>query len=187
MYRIGWLHGCCQHADMFRSLMKPYEKKLGGDRTHDRYFEGAFDHSRAGKTWFAVELDLERIGEDIHEGAIEETLDALEQVIRAEGINMLVGFSQGGNVVDSYLRTRNGDGHIHCVWLFNTYTFPRYVGLATHVDRVVIVSSEEDEIVPTKLLDTSAYPNAKIHMHSKGHKICTTASFIRSILQDTVL
>lgn len=183
------LHGCCQTQEMFASLTKVYLDILAKKEPSLRvvHIEGQFDHSRTGKTWFRTELDLALIGTDhIPECDISETLDHVESSIRLNQVNVLIGFSQGGNVIDTYLRLRNGDGHIKAAVVFNGYSFPRYHEIVPHVGNMVYVTSNTDDIVRPEMLHDNYL--LKVHLaHTKGHKIFTNKSYTRALIDSLLV
>lgn len=184
--KVAFLHGCCQTNEMFKSLSKEYKEMLRKKYKDCDfvYIEGQYDHSRTGKTWYKTELDLSLIGTDhIPDVHINETLDYVESIIRHEGVSILVGFSQGGNVIDTYLRWRNADSHIKSALILNGYSFPRYHHLTPTVDLLVYVSSENDEIVNHELLHTN-YTSIVTFQHDKGHKLNTSKPFVRTIVSN---
>lgn len=161
--KVGFLHGCCQDNAIFTSLMKPYceiMKKTYGV-TECIFIEAQYEHSRKGKTWFQRELELTKIGtDDISNEDIELTLSYVEDIIRKQNIEILIGFSQGGNVMDTYLRTRNTDDHIKRAMILNAYSFPRYVHLKPSLEKLVFITSLQDDIVPHDIL-TENYDSTK--------------------------
>lgn len=181
--KVAFLHGCCQTKEMFASLAKPYIGMLDKKFAKITHLEGQYDHSRSGKMWFRSEFDFALIGTDVAPSSeVDETLDHVEEQVRSSNINMLIGFSQGGNVVDSYLRLRNGDGHIKSAVIFNGYSFPRYHDLTPSVLTLVYVSSDADEIVKPDQLHNN-YPESTCLTHDKGHKLQASKPFARSVIE----
>jgi hypothetical protein len=86
------LHGCCQNNDIFNKLLKDHIK-LSQDKINYYFYEGKYNHSRCGKTWFQPEIELDQIGQDII--AIEEIhliLQELHEYIISNSISVLLGF-----------------------------------------------------------------------------------------------
>jgi predicted esterase len=179
---VGVLHGCRQSSDVISSLLNDYRKKL---KTYDPstnffFLEGPFNYSEFGKMWYQTELRLEGIGtDDIPESDIETTLDYLSAFVKTNRINSLIGFSQGGNVIDTYLRLRNNDTHIQTAIIMSGYGFPRYESLLVSIP-VLFIASQSDDIVPFSLLPLG-YTNKTQMEHDKGHKIQLKKSFVNDV------
>jgi predicted esterase len=179
---VGILHGCRQSSEVISSLLKDYVKKLKTYNPSASFFflDGAFDYSEFGKMWYRTELCLEGIGtDDIPEADIESTLDYVSSFVKTNKINIFIGFSQGGNVIDSYLRLRNIDTHIQTAIIMSGYSFPRYQNLMVSIP-VLFIASQSDEIVPFSLLP-SGYTNKTLMEHDKGHKIQLKKSFVNDV------
>lgn len=181
--KVGFLHGCRQTSDMFESLTKVYRELLSKQGNFEFIFiEGQYDYI-TGKTWFKTNLELSLIGTDhIPEDEIYETLNYVENIVRREEINVLVGFSQCGNIVDTYLRLKNSDSHIKSALILNGYSFPRYHKLIPIVDKFVFVFSSKDDVVRPELLHNNYQSIIKFE-HDKGHKLNNSKPFVRSIIQ----
>lgn len=182
--RIAVLHGCCQNSEMIENLLKDYIKKVkktNGD--NQVYFiQGQYIHRDRGYMWYRTHLELDRIGsDDIPESDINETLDYIESFIKEKEINCLIGFSQGGNVVSTYLRLRNGDSHITKSIIMAGYDFPRYVNLPIIVSKLILIYSEEDKIVDYKLTESISSEAIKLS-HNKGHIIYNRGGFITALI-----
>lgn len=186
MYSIGVLHGCRQDKIIIESLLKDYVKKIKKYTNNDckiSYLDGQYDHTDKGKMWYKTTLDLGRIGtDDISESDIDETLNYINSFVKENNINILIGFSQGGNVVSTYLRLRNKDKHIVSAAIISGYDFPRY--LDNEIDNVnlVTVYSESDNIVDYRLTPKSKGLD-KILTHLKGHKIYSGGKFITNFIE----
>ena len=167
------LHGCCQTTDILQNLMRDYIKIFPSD-TKWYFIEAKYDHSRCGKTWFQPELSLDQIGKDVVE------MDEITTKINENKINVLIGFSQGGNVVDCYLRLFNND-NIKCVVILSGYSFPKLIKNPVILP-ILYISSEKDEIVSKNLIPTD-YTNMTLILHDKGHKIPTQKTIIKQILE----
>lgn len=179
---VGILHGCRQDNIMMKSLFKDYEKKIKSKcpGTNFFYLEGQYPHVDSGKMWYQTHLDLERIGtDDIPESDIIDTMQYVDNFVKENNINILVGFSQGGNVVSSYLRLYDCSWTIKCAIIMAGYDFPRYQGIQIDIP-VLFIGSESDSIVNIDLKPFNC-SNMKIMLHEKGHIICQRGSFITEI------
>lgn len=173
------LHGCCQNTDIFKNLLRDYMKLSPDIKWH--FIEGKYDHSRCGKTWFQPELSLDQIGQDVVKlDEIKSVLIDIDEYIKLHKINVLLGFSQGGNVVDCYLRLYP-DNNIKCVVIGSGYSFP---SLVKHNDDIKLpilyIGSEIDDIVLFK--NKPNYLNEKNIMHDKGHKVPTQKVIIKEVI-----
>lgn len=180
---IAILHGCRQSDEMMKSLMREYEKKI---KAHFKdatfyYINAQYPHVDTGRMWFSTHLDLERIGtDDIPEKDIMDTMKYVSNIITTNNINVLIGFSQGGNVISSYLRLFNQDKHIKCAIIISGYDFPRYQHLPIEIP-LLFIGSKEDIIVDIKLKPVNCIDITEME-HSKGHIINQQKSFITSIV-----
>lgn len=173
------LHGCNQNEEMFKSLLKIYIKL--GEKQYNLKFhftEALYDHPLKGKTWYNKALDVEEIGKIKYSDELtKECFDNIEKIIKENNINALLGFSQGGNVVYSYLSHRKNT--IDCAVIMSGYAL---VG-DKKCDKkdlnipLLGVASEEDTIVPFNL-----NPTKQLITHTKGHKLPTSKPIIRKIL-----
>lgn len=192
---IIFLHGCRQNSQIYMKIMDNYIKKIMKSGSKVYGLDGPFDYNGEldddvdqqkminQKMWFETRLRLENIGlNDIPHDQINFTLDYLQKEIELHDINVLIGFSQGANLIDTYLRLRNLDFRIKRVIILNGYTFPRYRGLIPNVELCIIVTSKNDEIVPMDKLHNN-YSNSLFFEHEKGHKIKTNSPFIRDIIE----
>lgn len=181
---IGVLHGCCQNADMIENLLKSYIKKIKNiaPDTEFHFIDAQYVHHEKGRMWYRTPLDLKRIGsDDIPTSDIEDTLDYIEAYIKIREINCLIGFSQGANVVSTYLRTRNSDLHIERAAIISGYDFPKYTNKHIHNIPLVFVYSKEDDIVNHELTPITLFPTTTL-IHNKGHIICNRSSFVTNFI-----
>jgi poly(3-hydroxyalkanoate) synthetase len=179
-------HGCRQDIKTITSLFKKYEKEIKRNYPDSSisYLEGQYDHYDHGKMWYKTCLTLENIGSnDIPENEIQETLDYLESYIRENNINVLIGYSQGGNLVSTYLRLRNEDFHIKSASIISGYDFPIYVKFQMKIKKLVFVYSQSDEIV-NHLLKPSINISCvyKDLIHERGHKIEQKSDFVKNFV-----
>lgn len=134
--------------------------------------------------WYQTTLELDRIGtDDIPDFDIQSTLDYLSMFIYSNQINILIGFSQGGNLISTYLRLRNQDKHIKSAAIISGYDFPRYTNNKMIKINLVIVYSKEDTIVDYNLTPISHFDSTEM-VHEKGHVIYTRSSFITSFVTE---
>lgn len=179
-------HGCRQNSERSISLFRHYVKKIKKQFSYATftYLDGQYDHTDRGKMWYKTLLDLCRIGkDDIPYSDITSTLDYLEENIRINNINILIGFSQGGNLVSTYLRKRNSDLHIKRAAIISGYDFPAYTEESLKVERLVLVFSRDDEIVDYHLTPAIKIPEDSLIMeHCKGHKVNQQGSFITQFI-----
>ena len=180
------LHGCNQNVDMFRGLLKStmeiattYGKNK--NLTFNFHFtEGKYDHPIGGKTWYNKPLEVEKIGNiPFNDDLVSDTLDDINKLIDDLNINVLLGFSQGGNVVDTYLVNRTND-KIKCAVIFSGYDLVDPNRKEINLP-VMNVCSDNDTIVPSKYMPI--YPNMLIKKHDKGHKLPTSKPFVREIIE----
>lgn len=179
------LHGCNQTQEIFegltkqfRSIATTYSKTQNCD-INFYYIEAQYDHSLGGKTWYNVELNVNKIGViEYEENVVRDTLEMLDKKIKELNINVLLGFSQGGNVIDTYLT--HVENNIKCAVIFSGYNLidpNRNLKCETHV---MNVCSDIDTIVPIKFMPI--YKNMEIKYHNKGHKLPTSKPYIREII-----
>jgi predicted esterase len=179
------LHGCNQTKEMFEGLTKQMREIATTYCKNKKcemiwhFVEAEYDHSLGGKTWYNVELDVPKIGTiEFDHAMANPTLEMIDKVINDLNINVLVGFSQGGNVVDTYLV--NKENHIKCAVIFSGYNLVddnRKVDVETPVMNVY---SDSDMIVPSKFMPI--YKNMELRAHDKGHKLPTSKPFVREII-----
>jgi len=179
------LHGCNQTQKMFTDLMKPIIQ-LATTYCKDKeyiiswhFIEANYDHSLGGKTWYNVELDVSKIGQiTMDHNMTDQTLNELDTTIKNLKIDVLLGFSQGGNVVDTYLV--NKENTIKCAVIFSGYNLidpdRKQVDLP-----VINVCSDIDEIVKPEFMPL--YKNMIVMRHEKGHKLPTSKPFVRQIIE----
>lgn len=187
------LHGCCQTAAMFKDILKHLERIGAQQDLKFFYLEANFDHPNGGKTWFYPPLNVADIGKIPYDpvAMMPTLLDldaALSSIIKNENIDVLLGFSQGGNLVDTYLNyfnvvvEREKKKKIRCAIILSGYSFvddKRSVKLDIPLLNVL---SKTDEIVPYRLAP-SMYNHITILEHDKGHKTPTSKPQLREIVQ----
>ena len=175
------LHGCNQTEAMFKDLLRNYirlgEKQYG---LMFHFMEAKFDHPLGGKTWYKRPLNVADIGKIVYDDdLVGETLDDLSRAIDEKHIDVLLGFSQGANVVDTYLAHKE-DNRVKRAVIMSGYSFVD-PNRKQEIDVPVIsVVSEADDIVPHDLNPTN-YRDQHIIKHDKGHKLPTSNPVIREI------
>lgn len=175
------LHGCCQTKDILEKIMKEYIR-LGEKQYNLKYYfaEAKYNHPDGGKTWYSKPLIIENIGKvEYDKDLTDPTLDYIEELINELDIKVLFGFSQGGNVVDTFINYRDNP-NIKAVVILSGYSFynSTSTNMVNHNIPVLGVASMSDTIVPFALT-----PGDNILVHNKGHKVPTRKSFIRRILK----
>lgn len=180
------LHGCNQTKEMFEGLTKQMREiamTLSKSKSHDirfHYIEAQYDHSLGGKTWYNVELDVSKIGTiELDHEMVDPTLNMIENVIENLNIEVLLGFSQGGNVVDTYLM--NKQNKIKCAVIFSGYNLVDPQRNNKCETPVLNVYSDQDTIVPAKFMPQ--YKNMEVKSHDKGHKLPTSKPYVREIIE----
>ena len=176
------LHGCNQTEAMFRDLLKNYIRL--GEKQYSlkfHFMEAKYDHPLGGKTWYKRPLDVAEIGKILYdEELVDDTLDDVQKMIDDNGIHVLLGFSQGANVVDTFLAYRGHD-NIKCAVIMSGYSLVDPNRKADIDVPVIGVISEADEVVPYQLNPTN-YTESHVIKHDKGHKLPTSNITIRQIL-----
>jgi predicted esterase len=174
------LHGCNQTEEMFRALMKDYVK-IGEKQYNLKFYfiEAKYDHPLGGKTWYKRPLNVSDIGsvgcdEDLTADVLNDLCDEIEK----KGITTLLGFSQGANVVDTFLAYKGHPG-VNAAVLMSGYSLIDCNRKTLDVPMLAVVS-EKDEIVPHKYTPT-AYKTIETIKHDKGHKLPTQKPIIRRV------
>ncbi len=173
------LHGCNQSEQMFRDLLRNYIK-IGEKQNIKFYFvEGKYDHPVGGKTWFNKPLDVKEIGRILFDDSLtKDALDDLHKSITDMNITVLLGFSQGANVVDTFMTHRNHQ-NIKRVVLMSGYSLVDPLNKTVDVPCLTVIS-DTDEIVPSNLNPIN-YKELYIILHDKQHKLPTSNPTIRTI------
>lgn len=178
------LHGCNQTQSMFEGFMKNIVKM--GEKQHNLNFiftEAEHDHPNGGKTWYNKPLDVKEIGHIAYD--IDLTKDALTKLsdtIKTNNIDVLLGFSQGANVVDTYMA--HCDHHsIKRVVLMCGYSLVEDAPISIDTSCLSVISAN-DKIVPFELDPGSSklrYSKSHVIKHEKGHVLPTSKPMMRSI------
>jgi len=168
------LHGCHQTVPLFKNMIKYFVDKLVESNMNIYFLEAKYDHpgqkkfpNWKNKTWYAKPLDIDEIGKIPYSpNLVNDVMDDIESAITKFNINILVGYSQGANVVDTYLGYRNDD-RIKCAILFSGYSLVDQMrGLADCP--ILVVHSENDKIVLFRY-KPSKYNNIEIYFHNDEH------------------
>lgn len=158
------LHGCRQNKKIFKQLMEVFITK-----SENTFFfiDGLYNHSQQGKMWYRRELQLKDIGKMIHDPSLTmKTIDQINDEITKNNIDMMIGFSQGANVIDTYLQLTHDD-RIKRAILMSGYSF---VGISRNcITPVITICSETDDIVDPKY--NPYFINSENIVHNKGHKM----------------
>ena len=182
MINVLCLHGCNQTEGMFRDLMKNYIRlgeKQYGLKFH--FMEGQYDHPNGGKTWYNKPLDVKEIGSIVYDEELtKDTLCHLDRLIDENQIDVLLGFSQGANVVDTFM-THAKHPNIKRVVLMSGYSLIDPTNQTVNVPCLSVIS-ESDTIVP-HLLNPTNYKKSHVIPHNKGHKLPTSNKTIRDICE----
>jgi len=171
-FNILCLHGCNQTKEMFESIMKNFVNICSKDsRFSVTFIEADYVHPDGGYTWYHVPLVVKDIGIIAYsEELVKPTMIKLQEIIKEKNINVLLGFSQGGNVVDVYLKYFNNDGLIKKAVIMSSYSLVNNNEPQISNVPVLNIVSKSDEIVPYNLHPKS-YQNSFLIEHEKGHKI----------------
>lgn len=183
------LHGCNQTESMCRSIFKPFIElaetyaKKANITIKWHFIEAKYAHPDGGKTWYSKPLVVSQIGSiPMDHSIVDDTLADIDKIINDLNINVLFGFSQGGNVVDTYLMNCLAE-KIKCAVIFSGYDFIDTERKQIDIP-VMNVCSDADEIVPSKFMPV--YQKMVVKKHDKGHKIPTSKPFQREILDFVV-
>lgn len=174
------LHGCNQTQEMFEGLMKNYVRL--GEKQYNLKFlftEAKYDHPLGGKTWYKRALDVSQIGSiPYEEDLVNDALNDINKLIDDNDVQVLLGFSQGGNVVDTFLAYK-GNPKIKCAVIMSGYSLVDSSRETVNVP-VLGVVSENDDVVP-HILNPIQYQEHHLIKHDKGHKLPTANGMIRQI------
>lgn len=168
--KVLCLHGCNQSEAMFQSLLKGWKKILAQHNLELHYIQGAREHHLGNYTWYEEDLDVDQIGvAEYHEELVKPCLERVHSYIHENGITALLGFSQGGNVIDTYLSQYEGVTPIQRAVILSGYELvdPGRKALATPL---LSYYSEADTIVPARFRPKN-YENLIEVAHDNGHKL----------------
>lgn len=168
---------------MFGKLLTPITKM--GERRGARFIflEASYDHPCRGKTWLSVPLELHDIGVvGMDRDIIEPTMCQIDAFVTEHDVNVLLGFSQGANMIDTWLACRPDQTAVKRVVLLSGYQFVGTEDMPRSCDSCLNVISDVDEIVPPGLLPRNGYSTLLLEKHNKGHKVPTTGDMRRKIV-----
>ena len=175
------LHGCNQTMDVFKSILKEFERLCAQNKIGLTYTEAKYDHPLGGKTWYKQPLVVADIGKiEYSEDLVSDVMNDVNKLITDNKINVLLGFSQGGNVVDTYLGY-HPDDRIKCALILSSYSLVDPNRKVSDVPIMNIIS-KSDAVVPYELAPTS-YSHIDIVEHDKGHKMPTSKPVLRDIIK----
>jgi len=178
---IGVLHGCRMNGIMFEQLFREYIKKTQSKMNVSFVFiDGMYDHSDHGKMWYENQLHLSDIGKlDLPMSDIEKTMCYIDEQIESNHIQVLMGFSQGGNVISTYLKLRQ-NSNINLAIIMAGYDFPMLSDVSVKIP-ILYIGSDQDQIVPMEYIVTG-YSNIDVLKHDKGHVINCKRSFVSMVV-----
>lgn len=158
--RILCLHGCRQTANIFNFILSPFIIKS----EHKYYFINGQHKCGEGNMWYSEKF---KVGESNYiPKIVDPTLHQISNAIQDNNINMLLGFSQGANVVDTYLQLSR-DARIERAILFSGFSFKNIT--RDSLVPVITVYSKTDNIVDPKY--SPVYINNRTLVHNQGHKM----------------
>jgi predicted esterase len=141
--------------------------------------EAKFDHPDKGKTWYKDTLQITDIGVyPLDTDLINQTLDDVAANILQYNADILIGFSQGGNVVDTFLVNR--PNQIKCAIIFSGYSFVDESRIIVSTPVMNVCATNDDIVLPTYM---PKYTNSITVLHDKGHKIPTSKPILRQIVE----
>lgn len=180
MVNVLCLHGCRQTQEMFQGILEPYVrigKKIG---VNFFFCEGRYDYPEQGKMWLPYVLDLSAVGKVAYQPELlQAVMDDLDFLIKQYDISILLGFSQGANIVDTYCQYRRNP-KIQKVILLSGYSFVDSNRTMIPIPCLNVVS-KGDSIVPKDLAPRD-YLSVKEITHDKGHKVPVKTPIVKEIL-----
>lgn len=169
-YNVLCLHGCCQSKEIFINLLNNFTKICKNDKITFYFIQGKYEHPSRGYTWYNIPLELDDIGIcDYDDDLVYECLNDIEIAIKTNNINVLLGFSQGGNVVDTFIQHRE-HSQIKRAIIMSSYSLNEPTRKTIDDVEILNVISECDEIVKHDLFPKN-YTKSLVIKHDKGHKI----------------
>ena len=180
------LHGCSQNAISFegygfvKNMIKVVRKNLSGTLGDlpDFYLEGMYDCPDGEKMWYPSNIVLtshpkspnySSVEISDKDFCIEKTLDRVDAAVREHKISVLVGFSQGANVVDTYLRYHPNGKNIKVAILIAGFGFYDPKPKINSDTFVFSFHSKDDEIVPIQMCPQN-YRRLDVVLYDGGHK-----------------
>lgn len=173
------LHGCNQTEEMFRSILKNMMKI--GVKSHNlefHFIQAEYPHSNGGWTWYSKELQVADIPGGIahSEELVADCMERIDNYVRDHGITVLLGFSQGGNVVDTYLSSTS-DSPIERAVILSGYELVQDEREPVETP-LLSIYSDKDDVVPSSCRPTN-YATLHEYHHEKGHKFPTGNPLLR--------
>lgn len=178
--KVLCLHGCNQSEEMFRSLIKGWKKIPEQNGLELHYLQAHRSHHLGGYTWYEKDLDVAQIGTiEFSNELTKQCLERVHKYIAENNITALIGFSQGGNVVDTYLSRYEGRTPVDRGVIMSGYELvdPDRKMLETPV---LSYYSEADEVVPAKFRPTHYVSLTEIH-HTNAHRLPKSNPVIRKM------
>ena len=177
--KVLCFHGCGQTKHKLAGILKEYTR-IGEQYNLEFYWLEAKYHQPGGElTWYNKILVLDDIGSIAYSPElVSDVLEDIDLYINTHQIDVLWGFSQGGNVVDTFLRHK-GNKRIRTAVIFSGYALVEDQPIVSDLS-ILNVISKEDEVVP-HLLAPNAYKSTKTIYHNKGHRIPNARDVIREI------
>ena len=147
------------------------------------YFSAQYVHVDKGRMWYREHLDLDKIGkDDIPESSVFNSMEYLKVHIEANNINALIGFSQGANMVITYLRLYGYNNmNIKFAIIISGYDFPRYQNIPIEIP-ILFIGSNEDDIVNINLKPINCINMTEL-IHEKGHIVPQRSSLITKVIE----
>ena len=183
-----FLYGCNQNVVMAKSLTKDLVKIFMNDCKKQNvvfnmfYLEAQYNQTsddNEKKTWLSVPLNLDELKSNQLEYSkyfpmINDTMAYIDEFIKMNNINLLIGFSQGGNMIDNYLtyyqkRNNESERNISFAIIFSGYQMLNSERTINDNVKVINVFSNEDDIVPCMIRPT--FKTSFDIEHNRGHKI----------------
>jgi predicted esterase len=177
------LHGSSQTAKMFENILQDMIRIATQKQVHFSFLEAKYDHPLGGKSWYSKPLNVTDIGQvRFQHDLVNSTMQDLAQEIADKNITCLLGFSQGANVADTYIRhfVEEKQQQLKCAVLCSGYELVEEDGPISNIP-VLNVISKEDEIVPWQL-EPKHYKYAQTMVHNKGHKMPTSKLQVRQLI-----
>lgn len=200
------LHGCRQ-GTLLRGIIDiaSYGKKLWSKlRKHYRVvfvfaphdFVDSETQEKRGKHWFEKQLEVKDIplGIAFSDDLTSITLDRLHATISSFDARVLIGFSQGSNVIDTYLAHHENPHPIDSVVLFSGYGFVCDNRKQVEVP-CLMVGCSEDNVVPwppiymsyetEERIEHEGTPNNKHVMPKKASVFSKVVAFVTNRTVDS--
>ncbi len=180
------LHGAAQNVQMFQNLLAEYIR-IGEANYNLRFFftQAKYPYPEGSHTtfdWYPVPLDVSTIGKQPYDSnLVAGTMFDIDNLVQLYDADVLLGLSQGGNVVDTYFEyvytpRKNQDPSLKTMRavIMSGYSF---VDLARQNIDVLKMStvSPYDVTVPMKY-DPIGYKNNLWGQlgHGEGHTVPTS-------------